>query len=280
MKKMLKQMVLGLGAVALLGNVAMAGTIQVKGSDTMVHVVSAWAEAFMKENPSIPVAVTGGGSGTGISALLNGTTDIANSSRTMKASEISAAKGRGFTPVEYIVGLDGICVIVNPSNPVKQLTMDQVKKIFTGEVSNWKAFGGSDAKISVFTRDSSSGTFQFFQEHVLAKADYSVRARRLASNSALVQAVEDDTNAVGYVGMGYAEEAAGKVKILNIAKNDKSAAVQPNATTVRDASYPISRGLQMYTKGEATGNVKSFMDFILGSAGQKILVEMGFVSQK
>jgi phosphate transport system substrate-binding protein len=276
----IKKLALTVGAGALLAQSAMAGTLQVKGSDTMVHLSSAWAEAFMKENPSIEVAVTGGGSGTGISALINGTADIANASRTMKSSEIAAAKGKGFTPVEHIVGLDGICVIVNPSNPVKNLTMAQVKKIYTGEVSNWKAFGGDNQKITVFTRDSSSGTFQFFQEHVLDKMDYSVRARRLASNSALVQAVQDDINGIGYVGMGYVKEAAGKVKVLPIAKDDKSAPINPSEESVRSGSYPISRGLQMYSKGEPSGDAKAFFDFIMGSTGQKIVSDMGFVSKQ
>ncbi len=253
--------------------------IQIKGSDTMVHLASAWAEKFMKLNPSIEVSVTGGGSGTGISALLNGTCDIANSSRTIKPQEISSAKKKGFDAIEHIVGLDGIAVIVNPSNPVKTLSMEQLKKIFTGEVSNWKAFGGPDAKITVFTRDSSSGTFQFFQEHVLLKNDYSVKARRLASNAALVQSVGEDLQGIGYVGLGYLTEAQGKVKALGVSKDAKSAPVMPSVVTVRDNSYPISRGLQMYSRNQPTGDVKTFMDFIYGAEGQKIVEEMGFVKK-
>lgn len=253
--------------------------VQIKGSDTMVHLASAWAEKFMKINSNIEISVTGGGSGTGMAALLNGTCEIANSSRTIKDSEKSQAKNKGFEAVEHIVGLDGIAVIVNPANPIKHLTMEQLKKIFSGETSNWKAFGGPDAKISVFTRDSSSGTFQFFQEHVLAKGDYSVKARRLASNSAIVQSVGEDTNGIGYVGLGYLTEAQGKVKAVGVSKNDKAAVVMPSVSTVKDGSYPISRGLQMYTRNQPTGNVKVFMDFVFSAEGQKIVEEMGFVKK-
>jgi phosphate transport system substrate-binding protein len=254
--------------------------LQVKGSDTMVHLSSAWAEAFMKNTPSLLVSVTGGGSGTGISALLNGTADIANSSRPMTSSEIGTAKGKGFTPKENIVGLDGIAIIVNPSCPVNSLTMEQLKKIFTGEVNNWKAVGGPNQKIMIFTRDSSSGTFAFFQEHVLAKADYSVKARRLASNSAIVQSVSEDSSGIGYVGLGYIMEAQGKVKVVPVSKNDQSAPVTPTTETVKNKTYPVSRGLFMYTKGEPAATAKTFMDFIYSSDGQKIVEELGFVSIK
>jgi phosphate transport system substrate-binding protein len=251
--------------------------VQIKGSDTMVHLASAWAEKFMKNNSGIEISVTGGGSGTGFASLLNGTCDIANASRTIKDSEKNQAKSKGFEAIEHIVGLDGIAVIVNPSNPVKHLTMEQIKKIFSGETANWKTCGGPDAKISVFTRDSSSGTFQFFQEHVLAKGDYSVKARRLASNSAIVQSVGEDANGIGYVGLGYLTEAHGKVKAIGVSKDAKAAVILPSVNTVKDGSYPISRGLQMYTRNQPTGNVKVFMDFVFSAEGQKIVEEMGFV---
>jgi phosphate transport system substrate-binding protein len=254
-------------------------TLKIKGSDTMVHLASAWAEKFMQVNPDVEISVTGGGSGTGIAALLNGNADIATSSRSIKPEEINMAKGKGFAPVEWVVGQDGLSIIVNPANPVKTLTLEQLKKIFTGEVNNWKVFGGDDQKIGVFSRDSSSGTYVFFQEHVLNKLDYSVRARRLASNSALVQSVSEDTNAIAYVGLGYAEDAKDKVKIIPIQKNPKSPAVMPNITTVKDKSYPVARNLQMYTRGEAVGAAKRFIDFVLSPAGQKILEELGFVKK-
>lgn len=273
------------GAVILTASLALTGMaeernmLQVKGSDTMVHLASAWAEAFMKAQPGAEISVTGGGSGTGISALLNGTADVANASRPMTDSEKNSAKRRGFEAVEHIVGLDGIAIIVNPSSPLKTLTMEQLKKVYSGEVSNWKAVGGPDAKISLFSRDSSSGTFQFFQEHVLRKGDYSVKARRLASTSAVVQSVAEDTNGIGYVGLGYLNEGQGKIKALGMRKNDKSEPVMPSVATVKDGSYPISRPLQMYTRNQPEGQVKTFMDFVKGPEGQKIVEEQGFVKK-
>jgi phosphate transport system substrate-binding protein len=255
-------------------------TVQAKGSDTIVHLVSAEAEAFMKVHPEIEIAVTGGGSGTGISALLNGTTDIANSSRAMSDSEKNKTKGRGFEAYENVIGQDGLSVIVNPANPIKTLTMEQVKQIYTGEVNNWKAFGGPDAKIGVISRDSSSGTFVFFQEHVLRKMDYSVKARRLPSTSAIVQTVSEDVNAVGYVGLGYLAEAQGKVKALPIALKAGTAPVIPSNATVIDGTYPIARPLFMYTRNQPAGHVKVFLDFVLGPEGQKIVEDMGFVRKK
>lgn len=251
--------------------------LQVKGSDTMVHLASFWAETFMKANPQVEISVTGGGSGTGIAALINGNADIANASRTITKMEINTAKSKGFTPVEHVVGKDGIAVIVNPANPVKELSMEQIKKIYIGEFNNWKQVGGGDQKIILYTRDSSSGTYAFFQEHVLGKKDYSVKARRLASNSAITQSVSEDANSIGYVGLGYLKEAQGKVVALGVKKDEKSAAVLPSIATVKDGSYPISRGLQMYTKGEPEGAAKLFLDFIKGSEGQNIIEEMGFV---
>lgn len=280
MKKSLALM-LSLLFLAAGGSVSLAdkATVQLKGSDTIVHLASSLAENFMKSHPEIELSVTGGGSGTGIAALLNGTTDIANASRPMTASEKNNAKGRGFEAYENVIGRDGLSVIVNPSNPIKSLTMEQVKQIYTGEVNNWKVFGGPDAKIGVISRDSSSGTFVFFQEHVLRKMDYSVKARRLPSTSAIVQAVSEDVNAIGYVGLGYLAEAQGKVRALTIRKDAKSEPVMPSNETVKDGTYPISRPLFMYTHNQPEGNVKVFMDFVMSPEGQKIVEDMGFVKK-
>ncbi len=237
------------------------------------------AEKFMAANPGLEVAVTGGGSGTGISALINGTTDLANASREMKDSEKAAIRGKGAEPMEYIVGQDGIAVIVHPSNPVSELTMEQVKQLYTGQVSKWKGVGGAQGKVLLYTRDSSSGTFAFFQEHVLKMKDYSVKSRRLASNSAIVQSVSEDLNAIGYVGLGYVKEAGNKVKVLRISQNASSPAIMPSVATVKDNSYPISRPLYVYGKGEAQGAVKVFVDYMLSPEGQSVVEEMGFVSK-
>jgi phosphate transport system substrate-binding protein len=281
MKKLMLVMLSAFFLAAVSGPaLAEKAVVQVKGSDTIVHLVSSLAESFMKVHPEIEIAVTGGGSGTGISALLNGTTDIANSSRPMSVSEKSKTKGRGFEAYENVIGQDGLSVIVNPSNPVKTLTLEQVKQIYTGEVNNWKAFGGPDAKIGVISRDSSSGTFVFFQEHVLRKMDYSVKARRLPSTSAIIQTVSEDVNAIGYVGLGYLAEAQGKVKSLPIAKKEGSTPVMPSNATVLDGTYPISRPLFMYTRNQPEGNVKVFIDFVMSPEGQKIVEDMGFVRKK
>ncbi|MEW6516215.1 MAG: PstS family phosphate ABC transporter substrate-binding protein [candidate division FCPU426 bacterium] len=265
--------------VALAGSGMAVQTVQVKGSDTLVHLSSAWAEKFMQANPGMEVAVTGGGSGTGISALINGTTDLANASREMKASEKATIEGQGLKVQEYTVALDGIAVIVNPSNPLASLTMEQVKQLYTGQISKWAGVGGGEGKVLLYTRDSSSGTFAFFQEHVLKMKDYSVKSRRLASNSAIVQGVAEDLNAIGYVGLGYVQEAGNKVKVLKISKDASSPAILPSVPTVKDNSYPISRGLFVYAKGEPQGAVKAFVDFMLSAAGQTIVEEMGFVSK-
>lgn len=273
-----------LTAMAIAACLGLAGqglankTLQVKGSDTMVHLSSAWAEKFMQANPGMEVAVTGGGSGTGVSALINGTCDLANSSRDIKESERAAVRSKGAEPKEYTVALDGIAVIVNPSNPLNSLSMNQIKQIYTGQAGKWKQVGGGDGKIVVYTRDSSSGTYAFFQEHVLGKKDYSVRARRLAATSAIVQAVSEDLNAIGYVGLGYVKEAGSKVKVLAVkAKDGDSQGVLPSEETVKNNAYPIARGLFVMGKGEPQGVIKAYIDFIMGSEGQAIVRDMGFV---
>jgi phosphate transport system substrate-binding protein len=252
--------------------------IRIQGSDTMVELVGAWAKKFMAHNPKIEVTVIGGGSGKGIAALLDGSADIANASRTMSGEEKSLAKKRGVRPVEYIVGLDGIAIIVNPANTVKALSMEQIKKIFTGEVNNWKNFGAAEGRIGLFTRDASSGTYVFFQEHILQKMDYSVKSHKRPTNDAVAHAVMDDGNSIGYIGLGYLAQARGEVRALNVSKTDEGEAVKPSIETVKDGTYPVSRGLQMYTNGEATGNVKIFLNYVMSDEGQKLVEKMGFVS--
>ncbi len=266
-----------LTAVMGLSPVFAGDTLQVKGSDTLVHLSSSWAEKFMEKKPASEVAITGGGSGTGISALLNGTADLANASRKMKDLEKDKIKSQGFEPVEFIVAKDGIGVIVHPSNPINQLNMNQIKQIFTGQVNNWKKYGGPKAKILLYTRDSSSGTFAFFQKRVLKKKDYSVRARRLASNSAIVESVSKDVNAIGYVGLGYVAEAGDRVKALKVREGD-GPAVSPTQETVKNDTYPISRGLQVYSKGQPKGLAKEFVDYMLSAEGQQIVNDRGFVA--
>jgi phosphate transport system substrate-binding protein len=252
--------------------------LTIKGSDTMVHLVSAWAEDYMKAHPEVEISVTGGGSGTGIAALLNRTTDICAASRTIKQEEIDLGKQKGVNPSETKVALDGIAVIVNPSNPISTLTMEQVRKIYTGEYSNWSQAGGPRQDFIILSRESSSGTYVFFQEHVLQKKDYTPRARLMPATSAIIQTVSADKSSIGYVGLGYAVEAQGKVKMLSIKASDAAKAVMPSESAVKSGEYSISRPLFLYTNRAPTGTVKEFIDFCLGRQGQDIVRQAGYVT--
>jgi phosphate transport system substrate-binding protein len=254
--------------------------ISVKGSDTMVHLTSSWAEQFMGQFPGTQVSVTGGGSGTGIAALLNGTTDICASSREIQGKEKELALQKKIDLVEHAVARDGLAIIVNPANPVAELSMEQIRKIFTGEYANWKDVGGQDLPIIVLSRESSSGTFVFFQEFVLNKADYTPKARLLAGTSALVQSVAADQGAIAYVGLAFALEAKATVKMLPVQSAEGAPAVLPSDETVRAGKYPVARPLYLYTNGSSSPEVKAFIDFCLSDAGQKIVTETGYISVK
>ncbi len=251
--------------------------LAIKGSDTMVHLVSAWAEEFMKLHPGVELSVTGGGSGTGIAGLINGTTDICASSRKIKDKERELAVKRSIDPVEFKVALDGIGVIVHPENRVGILSLAQLQDIFTGKTTNWQEVGGIDQPILVFSRESSSGTYVFFQEHVMDRQDYTPRARLLPGTSALVQGVSSDRGAIGYVGLGYINEAAEKVKAISIKGEGKAEAIAPSEQTVTDGSYPIARPLFLYTNGQPQSTAKEFVDFALSESGQKIVRDSGYV---
>jgi phosphate transport system substrate-binding protein len=252
--------------------------VTVKGSDTMVHVCSTWAEAFMDAHPGAEVSVTGGGSGTGIAALINGTTDICAASREMKPKEKDLAAQEGIEPVEFVVARDGIAVVVNPANPIDTLSLEQIRKIYTGAYDRWSQVGGPDEPIVVLSRESSSGTYVFFQEHVLAKKDYRTDARLMPATSAIIQSVSSDKGAIGYVGLGYAVEAAGKVKVLSVKADEDAPAVAPSEESVLSGEYSIARPLHLFTSGQPTGTVKQFIDFCLSDQGQKIVRQTGYVA--
>jgi phosphate transport system substrate-binding protein len=254
--------------------------IIIKGSDTMVHLVTAWVEAFMDKKPDIKVAVTGGGSGTGIAALINGTTDICASSREIKTKEKQMAEERNIITVEHIVARDGIAVVVNPKNPVNELDMKQLEQIFTGAYSNWNQAGGVDEKILIFSRESSSGTFAFFQEHVLKNKDYSPNAKLMTSTSVIIESVSADKGAIGYVGLGYAQGAKDRVKILKIKADAGSQAVIPSEETVISGRYPIARPLYLYVNEQLSEEVSEFVNFCLSSDGQDIVRKSGYVAIK
>ncbi|MBK6766561.1 MAG: phosphate ABC transporter substrate-binding protein [bacterium] len=250
-------------------------SIDIKGSDTMVNLMSALAEAFMKANPGKQVAVTGGGSGTGIAALLNGTTDICASSRAMQEKEIDLAKQKNLQPKETIIGMDGLAVMVNKGNPADSLSLDQIKQIFQGTVADWKQVGGNPGEILVHSRESNSGTYVYFKEHVLSKGDFAQNARLMTSTAALVQEISTNVNAIGYGGEAYGKQ--GNVKMMHVRKEGTSPAVYPTEETVRNGAYPISRPLFLYTNGQATGLIGTFVSYCNSAEGQKIVREVGYV---
>lgn len=252
--------------------------LTIKGSDTMVHLVSSWAEQYMKAFPQAQVSVTGGGSGTGFASLLNGTTDICAASRPIQSKELGQAKEKGITPKEVAVARDAIVVIVHPKNPVMALTMQQTGDIFTGKFMRWEQVGGGPEAIIPLSRESSSGTYVFFQEHVLLKADYTVYARLMPGTSAMAQSVAADATSIGYTGLGYALEMKDSVKMLSIKKDENAPAVAPSEETVASGAYPISRELYFYTNGEPGERITPFIEFCLSAAGQQIVRETGYVA--
>lgn len=250
----------------------LTGALNIEGSDTMVNTAQAWAEAFGTENAGVMVSIKGGGSGTGIAALINGTVDFANASREMKDEELALAQEKGIDPVETVVAKDGISVIVNPANQVTDLTVDQLGKIYRGEITNWKEVGGADQAIVLLSRDSASGTYEFFKETVVGKdAEYAKEAKLLASNQAIVDEVKGNAGAIGYVGLGYAENAGSEIKEMNVE------GVAPGIDTVLDGTYPLGRDLYMYSNGQPEGVAKAYIEWILGTDGQAIVADQGFV---
>ena len=258
-------------------------SIQIKGSDTMVNLGQAWAEKYMEANSGDFVAVTGGGSGTGLSSLISGTCDIAMSSRNIKDKEIALAKQKGNNPFEIKVALDGLAVVVNPANPVSNLTVDQLAGIFTGSITNWKEVGGKDEKIVILSREVNSGTHVYFKEHVLRKGnasgteEFAPGALMLSSSQAIADEVSGNSSAIGYYGMGY---ISNKQKPVAVAKDTNSEYVNPSIDNVLSGKYPISRPLFLYTNGEPQGLVKKIVDYILSKEGQDIVIKTDFVPVK
>lgn len=252
---------------------ASAGSITIKGSDTMVLLGQRWAEQYMAKVPGSTLQVTGGGSGTGISALINGTTDICQASRSMSDAEKNNLRERYKTPGEEIpVARDGLSVYVNAANPVKELNMEQLRLIFTGKVTDWKEVGGKAGKIILYSRENSSGTYVFFKEHVLKNADYAQRAQSMPGTAAVVNAVSKEKNGIGYGGAAYAKG----IRVLKIKKDAESPAVEPNLANVQNGSYPLSRPLFFYLRNKATGDIKSFVDWVLSAEGQEVVTKVGY----
>jgi phosphate transport system substrate-binding protein len=267
--------------IAMLGATVRAAEkkmITIKGSDTMVHLVSNWAEEFMKSYPDTEIGVTGGGSGTGIAALINGTTEICAASREIKEKEKEQARSKGHTPKEVIVARDGIAIVVNPKNTVSELDMQQLSQIFTGVLTNWNQVGGGKEKMLVFSRESSSGTYTFFQEHVLKNKDYTPKAKLMTATSAIIESVSTDKGAIGYVGLGYALAAKDKVKIISVKADANSPAIVPSEQAVKSGQYPIARPLYLYVAEKTGGEVGDFVNFCLSDKGQAIVKDAGYVT--
>jgi phosphate transport system substrate-binding protein len=268
------------GSIGLLGTPAhAANSLTVKGSDTMVNLAQAWAEAYMKKTPGVDISVQGGGSGTGISALINGITDICDASRFMKPKEIQQCKQRNFIPVATEVALDGVSIAVNTANPVKTLTIAQLKGIYTGAIKNWKEVGGKDAPIAILSRESSSGTYVYFQDEVLGGQKYAQTALLMPSTKAIQQEVHNNPNAIGYGGVAYFK-GQGHIKIVPVAAEAGKPAIEPTDANVRVHKYPLSRPLLIYTAGKPKGIAASYINFMRSAEGQKIVEEQGYVSMK
>ena len=261
-------------------NTDAAAYIENKGSDTIVNLALAWAERYQAEHPEVRISVTGGGSGTGIASIINGTVDLANASRQIKDEEIAEANAQGVDPVEHIIARDAIAVIVNPQNPVSQLTLKQISDIYSGKFTNWSEVGGEDRPIVRLSRETNSGTHVYFLETVLRlgssddKTLFSTDTLLLPSSEGIIAEVRQNPNAIGYDGLGYVPH---DLKMIAIAETEGGAYVLPSIPTVNDKTYPIARDLYMYTDGEPTGIVEDYLNWILGTEAQEIVAELGFV---
>jgi phosphate transport system substrate-binding protein len=273
----------GLGNSTEAASDSSARYIENKGSDTIVNLALAWAERYQGSNPDVRISVTGGGSGTGIAALINGTVDIANASRQIKEEEIADAESNGIEPVEFIIARDAIAVIVNPENPVNELTLQQLSDMYSGKITNWTEVGGEDRPIVKLSRETNSGTHVYFLETVLRlgssedKTLFSTDTLLLPSSEGIVAEIRQNPNAVGYDGLGYVPH---DLKTIAIAEQEGGAYVLPSIETVNDKTYPIARDLYMYTDGQPTGALRDYLDWILSEEAQQIVADLGFVPVK
>jgi phosphate transport system substrate-binding protein len=273
MKKTVRKFGLAL-LTAGLASTALAGNITVKGSDTLVILAQKWAEVYMGRHPDVKIQVAGGGSGVGFAALQNQTTDLCDASRRAKPAEIAnCIKAFNARPTEYKVALDGLSVYVNPDNPLKELTVDQIGAIFTGKITSWKQVGGPDAPITVYSRENSSGTYEFFKDHILKGEDFVASAQTMPGTAAIVQAVVKDKNGIGYGGAAY----GGGSKLLSVKKDDDSPAIDPTEQNVEDGTYPIWRYLYIYVNPALDkGEVAAYLNWIRSDDGQKYVKDVGY----
>jgi phosphate transport system substrate-binding protein len=262
--------------LAMLSTIILGAEVIVKGSDTMLNLTQRLAEAYSNVQPDVTVSISGGGSGVGINAIINREVDIANASRRIKSKEISAARANGVDPTEIVIALDGLSVIVNNKNPIKQLTVQQIGAIYRDEITNWNQVGGPNKKIVLYGRQPNSGTFVFFREEVV-KGEYSSAMRQMNGNAQIVEGVKADEGGIGYVGLGYIKNVEG-IKPLAVAEKVGENYISPtDEARVRSGDYPLTRPLYQYTNGRPKGIVREFILFELSPAGQKIVEEEGFV---
>jgi len=259
---------------------AASAYIQNKGSDTLVNLALAWAEKYQAENPAVSISVTGGGSGTGIAALINGTVDLANASRKIEPGEASQLKAKGKDPVEFIVARDAIAVIVNPTNPVSQLTLQQISDIYSGKINNWSQVGGKDLPVVRLSREVNSGTHVYFRDTVIRLGQkgnttlFATDTLLLPSSEGIVSELRQNPDAIGYDGLGYVPK---DLKVIAVAKDANSPYVLPSAKTANNKTYAIARDLYMYTAGQPSGAIKKYLDWILTPEAQQIVEQLGFV---
>jgi len=283
MKKLIATVTLGLAVMALVlvAMPAQKKMLQIKGSDTMVNLVQILAEEYMAKNPGTALAVLGGGSGTGITAIINQTCDIANHSREWKQKEIDLAWEKGVKPRFFVIAVDGLSIIVHESNPLAKLTVEELSAIYRGEIKNWKMVGGPDKPVSLYGRQSNSGTYVFMQEHVLGNKNYSTDMKEMNGNAQIIEGILQDEGGIGYVGVGYLFDKDGKVrkgiKVLNVAKDSKSQAYSPlDRAAVDTGDYPVARPLYQATKGKPDGVAAAFIAWETGPEGQIIVEREGF----
>lgn len=257
----------------------LAGSVSIKGSDTMLILNQAWAEAYGNVNSNVNIAVTGGGSSIGITSFVNGVCDICASSRPMKKSEIDKARSRGAIANGIPVALDGLAIIVNSSNPVTKLDMDQLRRIYIGQITNWKQVGGKDAPIIVFSRDSNSGTYGFFQQNVLKNQNWGNAVRFLPSTSEESREVARTAGGIAYGGVAYFKGKS-NIKIIGVSPRPGAPAIMPGENEVRGKTYPIWRYLYYYTNGQPKGETAKFINWVLSPTGQRIVEQVGYYSLK
>lgn len=263
--------------IILAVNQVFAQKLKIKGSDTVLPLTQTEAEEYMKKNKSASIMVTGGGSGVGVAALMNGTTDIAQSSRSLKMDEKLKLKEKGHAYKEVIIAYDALAVIVHPSNKVNQLTREQLEGIYTGKLTNWKQVGGADMKIVVYSRETSSGTYEFFKEHVLDKKNFAGSALLMPATGAIVQSVSQTKGAIGYVGLAYLEKT---VKPIKVSYDKGKSYVAPSVASAKNKSYPISRPLYYYYLTSIEKTVSPFITFVLSQAGQQLVFKTGYIPLK